>query len=270
MSRYLSYAVVATCLVIVPVEAQSNGFDPYAAIGYELREDIADHFGYSATGSNYDTRRTIGNLMDVALIARHTMPGMPIYHPFFHEPIRNFTRAFFLQSLDEMLEAMDAATPTNGVRVYYVQSSGIIIEAWLPNETDGTLEPYRVGVDISDDVVTGSQALAPYVIAQEEFGLRWASLADRLDAVFASHVHNDHWCARLVAEMLIRGKPVAGPALFQFAMLYLAAMSPSPDFMMFPADVSSLVAIGGERIPFDLESTSTSSKAFRSSPRILW
>ena len=254
----MSLRSISACLLSIVLStsagfAQSEDLDAFEALGYDLRKAITDYFGYTATGSNYATRREVGLLMDDVMIARQTVPGMPDYHPFLNPALRSFTRSFFLQSLDEMIEAMDTATPTtSGVHVYYIQSSGVVVEAWFP-AADGTLEPFRVGIDVSDDVVWLSEILSPFAVDHHEFNLRWASLAERVDVLLTSHIHPDHWSPRFIAEMLIRGKPVYGPSQFCAVIRNLAASSPTNpmgldalaaiDFMLIQAESPLLAAL---------------------------
>ena len=225
--RIVAMALFLGVMIAVSPVGRGQDLTAFQNLGRDLRESIATSFGYTATGSNYATRRLIGNVFDDVFVARQSAPGFPTYHPFLQPSLRCFTRAFFLQSLDELIDAMDAGSPSStGVRFYYVQASGVIAEVWLPNDSDGTLEPYRIGFDLSDDIVWLAEIIEPTCLAHAAFDFRWAALADRIDVLFVSHVHPDHWAPRIVTDMIARGKPVFVPQDMYTRLQALSQMSP--------------------------------------------
>jgi hypothetical protein len=207
-------ALAAAACLAASAAAQSvplGGTYPfYESAGVDLRHAIHDWFGPATAGGAYAARREIGSVLDQVFTPMLAAPGVIAYHPFLHPEISCFIRSFYLTSLDTMLADMDAAAPRpDGLRVYHASASGVILEAFLPSGPGGALEPFRVGLDISDtNFYLSDLAGSPGCVATAAYDQRVAAVADRLDSLFVTHAHGDHFSLSLNAALAYRQKMI--------------------------------------------------------------
>lgn len=213
-------------LIALPLTAQGPIFDPAAYAPYEnlaisLRQAIRQNFGIHATGSNYSTRKLIADSMDQLMGWQVDSTGQTLYHPFLYPEIACFSRAFLIESLEEMIAEMDAdaaAPQAVGVKAWYTSENGVLFQVMLPTGPGGSLRPFRVMYDFTDLFVDLSGAVGPGCIAQSEWNTVVSQIAQRIDLMCISHIHPDHTSATLVGAMHLLNKPILVPA----SILYVA------------------------------------------------
>jgi glyoxylase-like metal-dependent hydrolase (beta-lactamase superfamily II) len=276
MRQLSSVALLVFCATTA--SAQIGVFDPvayapYERLGVDLRTAIRDWFGIHAQGSDYATRKIIADVLDFGLTPALDSAGGVLHHPFLYPESSCFVRAFYLESLNEIVTQMDvdAAAPAPGVRVFYGGGSGIFVQTFVPSGPGGALAPYRVAVDFSDNTFGISVWIAPGCIQHPLYGQVLDAFAARLDACFVTHEHLDHASANLIVKLHQLGKPTyvtqstADVAPFfgfppqfltvippgQYALnawvsvdVYLGAQGPTPNNVYF-LDFAPAISVGG-------------------------
>lgn len=195
---------------------------PFEQLAVTVRDDIVNINGIHSVGVDYATRKFYFDVFDVAWQPTLSAPGVIAYHPFLTPDVVDFTRAFFLRSWDQAIDDMDAGSPNpNGLRVYNFGGSSVVLEAYLPIGTEGSLKPYRIAVDFSDLTLLASGIMMPTTITNADIEARTDALAERIDIQFNTHAHLDHFSLSFTAAMDDRQHPsVMPPGMLALGIQY--------------------------------------------------
>jgi glyoxylase-like metal-dependent hydrolase (beta-lactamase superfamily II) len=212
----VAWILLGTLAAAPHASAQQVIFDPiqyapYETFGRSLRQAVRDWFGIHATGSDYATRKLIGDTLDWAFAPTLDANGAYSYHPFLFPETACFIRSFFLESLTEMIAEWDAdaaSPPIAGVKFFHGGGSCTFVQAFFPSGPGGALEPYRIAIDFSNNTFGLAGVVAPGCVENASYEARVGEIADRLDAYYITHGHGDHISFSLGGAMYTRGKPV--------------------------------------------------------------
>ncbi len=181
-------------------------------------------YGPEAQGSPWAVRKALSDFLDVVMDTVD-LPSHPLLHPQLGPFISKFHHARWWEAINTLA---NVPLPTTGVRVVKLYSS-----SWIVQGRDGN-DKFTFGVDVSDGPF-GASIYTPNNIGVENSQI--SAMANMLDAYFVTHIHSDHLSARLIYEMLSRGKPVICSQEVKNEAVLLGA--PNQNMLIVPTDTST-------------------------------
>ncbi|MFT7619139.1 MAG: hypothetical protein ACI97A_002788 [Planctomycetota bacterium] len=175
-------------------------------------------YGPNSQSSDWVTRKSLGDFLDIVMDTVD-MPSHPLLHPALGPFISKFHHARWWETINTIA---NEPLPATGVRAIKLYSS-----SWIIQCQDGD-DDFTFGIDIAEGPF-GPSIYTPNNTPVQTGQVQ--AMANALDVYFVSHIHGDHLSARLIYEMLLRGKPV------------VATQEIKDDIIMFGAPNTHLVIV---------------------------
>lgn len=185
-----AFVLVLVCSQATPVCAQLT-LEDYA---YPVSGWVQTYDPHS-TGNDWDVRKAIADFLDLVMDTVD-IESHPLLHPDLGPFISKFHQARWWEAINTLA---NVPPPVTGVRSLKLYSSSWIIQA---KDGNGS---FNVGIDVCDGPF-GPSTYTPF--NHQVSNAQIQAMADLLDVYFITHIHGDHLSARLIYEMLLRGKPI--------------------------------------------------------------